>query len=131
DRSHHRQHGPAGRPRAAVPLLALPASCLGRVRRRPAPPRRVPAAERRLTFARIHPANRDTRMFANTPEPPYYAAIFTSRRTDTDGGYAAMAQRMGELAAQQPGYLGIESVRAADGSGITVSYWDSLDAIAA
>lgn len=70
-------------------------------------------------------------MFANTPEPPYYAAIFTSRRTDTDDGYAAMAQRMGELAAQQPGYLGIESVRAADGSGITVSYWDSLDAIAA
>lgn len=70
-------------------------------------------------------------MFANTPPPPYYAVIFTSQRTNGDSGYDDMAQRMGELAAQQPGYLGIESVRTADGSGITVSYWESLEAIAA
>ena len=69
---------------------------------------------------------------AVTPPPPYYAVIFTSERTDADAaGYEAMAARMVELAAQQPGYLGVESVRQADGTGITVSYWESLEAIAA
>lgn len=64
---------------------------------------------------------------ANTPEPPYYAVIFSSHRTDGDHGYDAMAARMVELAALQPGFLGIESVR--EELGITVSYWDSLEAI--
>lgn len=64
---------------------------------------------------------------AQTPEPPYYAVIFTNHRTEGDEGYGAMAERMVELAAEQPGFLGVESVR--DGLGITVSYWDSLDAI--
>ncbi len=68
---------------------------------------------------------------ARTPEPPYWAVIFTSRRTDGDRGYAAMAERMERLAAEQPGYLGIESVRDADGVGITVSYWASEDAVRA
>ena len=35
------------------------------------------------------------------------------------------------LAAQQPGYLGVDSVRNTEGSGITVSYWRTLDDIAA
>ena len=65
--------------------------------------------------------------FANTPKPPYYAVIFTSHRTDGDNGYGEMAARMAELAAQQPGYLGMESAR--EGLGITVSYWESLEAI--
>jgi heme-degrading monooxygenase HmoA len=60
---------------------------------------------------------------AVTPEPPYYAVIFTSRRTDGDRGYGAMAERMVALASKQPGFLGIESARGADGLGITVSYW--------
>ncbi|HIO31840.1 antibiotic biosynthesis monooxygenase family protein [Marinobacter salarius] len=64
---------------------------------------------------------------ANTPKPPYYAVIFSSHRTDGDNGYGEMAERMAELAAQQPGYLGMESAR--EGLGITVSYWDSLEAI--
>lgn len=64
---------------------------------------------------------------ANTPEPPYYAVIFTSHRTDGDHGYGAMAERMLTLAAAQPGFLGVESAR--EGLGITVSYWDSLEAI--
>ena len=68
-------------------------------------------------------------MIANTPKPPYYAVIFTSLRTGDDAGYDAMAQRMEELAAQQPGFLGVESAR--DGLGITVSYWESEAAIAA
>jgi heme-degrading monooxygenase HmoA len=70
-------------------------------------------------------------MFANTPEPPYYAVIFTNQRTAGDGGYADTAERMVALAKQQPGFLGVESVRGADGVGITVSYWVSEDAIAA
>jgi heme-degrading monooxygenase HmoA len=65
-------------------------------------------------------------MLAETPAPPYVAVIFTSQRTDDDAdGYAAMAEAMDELARQQPGWLGIESARSADGFGITVSYWRS------
>jgi heme-degrading monooxygenase HmoA len=66
---------------------------------------------------------------AQTPEPPYYAVIFTSLRTEVEDGYGGMAERMVELAAQQPGFLGVESAR--DGLGITVSYWQNLEAIAA
>jgi heme-degrading monooxygenase HmoA len=66
---------------------------------------------------------------AATPAPPYYAVIFTSLRTEGDNGYSAMADAMANLAAAQPGYLGIESAR--EGLGITVSYWDSLESIAA
>ena len=68
--------------------------------------------------------------FAGTPPPPYYAVIFTSRRADDGEGYAEMAERMVELARAQPGFLGVESVRGADGFGITVSYWASAEAIA-
>ena len=65
-------------------------------------------------------------LFANTPAPPYYAVIFTSQRNDEDaGGYAEAAESMAALAAQQPGYLGAESVRGEDGVGITVSFWRS------
>ena len=60
--------------------------------------------------------------FAATPEPPYVAVIFTSTRTEGDNGYGAMAAAMEKLAADQPGYLGIEAARDA-GLGITVSYW--------
>ncbi|HWP18502.1 MAG TPA: antibiotic biosynthesis monooxygenase [Burkholderiaceae bacterium] len=65
------------------------------------------------------------------PEPPYYAVIFSSRRTPDDDGYGEMAERMVELARAQPGFLGVESARGADGFGITVSYWRSLEDIAA
>jgi heme-degrading monooxygenase HmoA len=64
---------------------------------------------------------------ANTPKPPYYAVIFTSERSDNNNEYAETAERMLELAIQQDGYLGIESVR--DGLGITVSYWRDLESI--
>jgi heme-degrading monooxygenase HmoA len=68
--------------------------------------------------------------FAGTPAPPYYAVIFTSQRTDADDmPYHVMAERMLELAKQQPGYLGVESVRDANGVGITVSYWQDLESI--
>lgn len=64
--------------------------------------------------------------FARTPPPPYTAVIFTSVRTDADDeGYAQAAADMERLAAEQPGYLGIESARA--GLGVTVSYWATAD----
>ncbi len=67
-----------------------------------------------------------------SPNPPYYAIIFTSiRRDGSDNGYAEVAARMEELARQQPGFLGVESVRGADGLGITISYWATLEAVAA
>lgn len=64
------------------------------------------------------------------PEPPYYAVIFSSQRTEGDNGYGAMAEKMVELAAKQAGFLGVESARDQE-LGITVSYWDSLEAIKA
>ena len=67
---------------------------------------------------------------AQTPKPPYYAVVFTSQRSaEDDDGYELMAVRMTELAAQQPGFLGVESVRDASGVGITVSYWRDLDSV--
>lgn len=64
---------------------------------------------------------------AKTPQTPYYAVIFTSERTDGDSQYAEMADEMEKLASVQPGFLGVESAR--EGVGITVSYWNSLEAI--
>ena len=61
---------------------------------------------------------------ASTPEPPYYAVIFTSLRTDVEQAeYDAAAERMMELAEQQPGFLGVEHARTPGGPSITVSYW--------
>lgn len=69
-------------------------------------------------------------LFANTPQPPYYAVIFTSKRTENDGqGYGKVADLMVELASKQPGFLGVESVRDEHGLGITVSYWATLESI--
>ncbi|MBG0778262.1 MAG: antibiotic biosynthesis monooxygenase [Desulfovibrionaceae bacterium] len=66
-------------------------------------------------------------MIAKTPTPPCCAVIFTSVRTEGDDGYAATAERMLAPAADQPGFLGVESAREA--VGITVSYWADLEAI--
>ena len=66
-------------------------------------------------------------MIAKTPEPPYYAVIFSSIRTEGDNGYAKMADLMVALAKEQDGFLGVESAR--NDLGITISYWKDLDAI--
>lgn len=66
------------------------------------------------------------------PAKATYSVIFANQRTKTDPkGYAKMADRMVELVAQQPGCLGFDSARDARGFGITVSYWESLEAIKA
>lgn len=57
----------------------------------------------------------------------YYAVIFSSTLTKMTEGYTEMAQKMIDLAKAQDGFLGVESAR--DEIGITVSYWESLDAI--
>jgi heme-degrading monooxygenase HmoA len=65
-------------------------------------------------------------VIATTPDPPYVAVIFTTLRSTDDEGYAEADARMVELAAEQPGFLGMESV--SEGScGITVSYWRTGD----
>lgn len=66
-------------------------------------------------------------MIANTPKPPYYAVIFTSIRSENAEGYGITADELVDLASEQPGYLGIESAR--NDIGITVSYWESEEAI--
>ena len=69
-------------------------------------------------------------MLANTPKPPYWAVVFSSIRTpEAEAQYAQTAQEMEALASKQPGFLGIESVRDANGVGITVSYWTNEKAI--
>ena len=69
--------------------------------------------------------------FAKTPEPPYYAVVFSSQRTPVDAGYGAMAEAMFELACAQPGCFGAEHARDADGFGITVAYFRDEEAILA
>ena len=66
-------------------------------------------------------------MIAQTPNPPYYAVIFTSVRTKIENGYMEMSLKMIELAKKQPGFLGIESSR--ENIGISVSYWKDLESI--
>lgn len=60
---------------------------------------------------------------AALPDPPYTAVVFSAVRTDGDQGYGVMAERMQELAREQPGYLGFESARDENGFGVSVSYW--------
>ncbi|MCL2830256.1 MAG: antibiotic biosynthesis monooxygenase [Betaproteobacteria bacterium] len=69
-------------------------------------------------------------MFSKTPPLPYYAVIFSSRLSSESEAYREMADKMAQLAALQPGFLGCESVRGENGFGITVSYWSDEKAIA-
>ncbi len=64
---------------------------------------------------------------ANTPPTPYYAVIFTNFLNEDHAGYREMADLMESLVINQKGYLGHESAR--EGLGITISYWESLEAI--
>lgn len=66
-------------------------------------------------------------MIATTPQPPYFAVIFTSIKTPRDEGYNEMAEKMIALAAKQEGFLGVEAAR--NEIGITVSYWKDVASI--
>ncbi|MFM1932975.1 MAG: hypothetical protein RL226_2278 [Bacteroidota bacterium] len=67
-------------------------------------------------------------MIARTPQPPYYAVIFTSLQSQSTDGYAAMAEQMSNEVEQMEGFLGMEHAR--DGVGITISYWKDEESIA-
>ena len=69
--------------------------------------------------------------YLDNPWPDrYFAAIFTTQRSQSgDDVYEIMTSRMVELAQQQQGFLGLESVLGDDGIGITVSYWTDHEAI--
>jgi heme-degrading monooxygenase HmoA len=67
---------------------------------------------------------------AKPADEPCYAVIFSNQRANEQSDYDATAERMVTLAQTIPGYLSHVSARDADGFGITVSYWSSLEAIA-
>ena len=64
-----------------------------------------------------------------------YAVIFSARQRDLDQegrrAYGKTAERMMTLAATMPGFLGVDHARNPDGFGITISYWESEEAITA
>lgn len=65
---------------------------------------------------------------ANTPQPPYYAVIFTTVLSEDTEGYGATAKTMFQLATKHPGCLGFEVT--GDGrTGIGVSYWTDEESI--
>ncbi|HTQ07375.1 MAG TPA: glutathione S-transferase N-terminal domain-containing protein [Polyangiaceae bacterium] len=92
---------------------------------------REAAAERALRPVSIHNGVRfDGSVHERVVAGPSYAVIFTSQRTNDASDYGATAERMEALAASTPGYQSHVSARGADGLGVTVSYWDSLENIA-
>lgn len=62
---------------------------------------------------------------AATPKPPYYAAIFSSVRTEGDEeAHGAMGEEMAVLATTQPGFLGFEfGADTPERFGLFISYW--------
>lgn len=66
-------------------------------------------------------------MIAKTPNPPYYAVIFTSVKNEVSDDYTSMAELMVKMASEQEGFLGMESV--SNEMGITISYWANLESI--
>lgn len=60
-----------------------------------------------------------------------YAVIFTSQLATMDSAYETAATKMMQMVSKMPGFVGADSVRGADGKGITVSYWESIEAIRA
>jgi len=67
----------------------------------------------------------------NAQPSGYYAVIFTSKRAaGNEEEYARVSESMDTLAAEQPGFIGIDTGRSADGVGVTVSYWETAEDVA-
>ena len=66
-------------------------------------------------------------MIVDNLRPPYYAVIFTALLQDDIEGYSETATEIANLAKEQRGFLGMESVR--NDLSITVSYWQNLEDI--
>lgn len=67
--------------------------------------------------------------WGTTPEPPYYAVIFTYQRTEGDKGYGAMAERMGELVRLHQGFLAVDDIHGTDGIGVVIAYFKDAESI--
>ncbi len=65
----------------------------------------------------------------NPPASPHYAAIFSSVRTENNDGYDEWNDKMFELVKNNDGYLGHESYRNEDKTGVTISYWRDLESL--
>ncbi|WP_189952772.1 antibiotic biosynthesis monooxygenase family protein [Streptomyces alanosinicus] len=71
------------------------------------------------------------------PEPPYYAAIFTSLRTDAASdtgpddpdGYARTAERLSRLVRDIPGFLGEDFAHTPGGLAVSIAYFSDLAGI--
>lgn len=68
-------------------------------------------------------------MIVNTPKPPYVAAIFTSKRTSIEEGYAEMNEATFAEIEKIDGYLGYEAFRNAEGFGVNISYWKDVQSL--
>ena len=68
-------------------------------------------------------------MICKTPEPPYYAVIFTSTLNEVDEHYSEMSELTEAATEKMEGYIGNEHFRNEDGFGIHVSYWKDMDSI--
>jgi len=62
------------------------------------------------------------------PKNHFYAVIFSSTKSENLAGYEEMDKITMDLASQQPGYLGYESVNNNDKS-IFISYWENKESI--
>jgi heme-degrading monooxygenase HmoA len=62
-------------------------------------------------------------------EPPYYAAVFTTVRTQEQSDYSETSAHLEELVKDVPGYLGMDHAQTPGGLGITVSYFRDADAL--
>ena len=62
-----------------------------------------------------------------TTKSPYYAVIFTSKKTDNEIGYEEMSIEMESLAKKQSVFLDMDSAR--NEIGIAISYWSNLEDI--
>ncbi len=63
------------------------------------------------------------------PKEDYFAVIFISEKSNDLTGYEEMDELTINLAQQQPGFIGYESVTNNQNKGIFISYWESMDAI--
>lgn len=62
-------------------------------------------------------------------EPPYYAVVFTTVRTEDQSGYSETSARMEEMVKEVPGFLGMDHAQTPGGLGITVGYFRDADAL--
>jgi heme-degrading monooxygenase HmoA len=62
-------------------------------------------------------------------DPPYYAAVFTTVRTQDQSGYSETSALMEDLVKDVPGFLGMDHAQTPGGLGITVGYFRDAGAL--